>query len=98
MIVFEQPTVRISISNKTPYTHIFKGVNNGHSTVKITKVLKSCTCTSSVTPTEVYPGVPFEVSMTVDKTGQTGYFGASITLEFDNGQTEKLKVNGELKS
>ncbi len=98
MIVFEQPTIRVNISNKKPYTHTFRGFNHFTTPVTITKTSKSCSCTSTVVPSVIPPASEFEIQMTVDKTGQTGYFSASITLEFDICSPEKLKVNGQLES
>lgn len=98
MIVFEQPTVRVNINNKELYTHTFKGFNHFSVPVHITKTTKGCSCTSTVIPSKIEPNSYFEVKMTIDKVGQTGYFSTSITLEFDLGETQKLKVNGQLES
>ena len=98
MIVFEQPTVRVTISNKQPYVHTFKGFNHFNVPVHITKTTKGCSCTSTVVPSKINPNSSFEVQMTVDKAGLTGYFSTSITLEFDLGETQKLKLNGQLES
>jgi hypothetical protein len=98
MIVFEQPTVRVTISNKQPYVHTFRGFNHFSVPVHITKTTKGCSCTSTVIPSKIEPNSYFEVQMTVDKTGQTGYFSTSITLEFDLGNAQKLKINGQLES
>lgn len=98
MIVFEQPTIRVTISNKQPHTHIFKGFNNYLFPVKIVKVTKGCSCTSSDYPEILQPNSPFEIKMTVDKTGQTGYFSTSMIVDFDKCKSQTLKINGQLES
>ena len=98
MIYFKQPTVRVSISNKEPYLHRFEGLNQSLETLHITKIKKGCSCTNLNTPGVIYPAQEFIIEMTVDKTGQTGFFATSAVIEFSNGETKTLKINGEFLS
>lgn len=96
MIVFEQPKVHKSISNKEPYVHIFKAWNNSNSIVRQVALTKGCSCTNLVAPIQIGPQEHFEVKMVVDKTGQTGLYSVSAIIEYDDESKIKLNLNGKL--
>lgn len=97
IISFHQPKVNKPISNKSPYTHVFKGINIGQETVKRQNIEFGCSCTNAVIPEEVKPNQEFEVVMTVDKTGVTGLYSTYLKITWDNKEESYLRLNGKLE-
>jgi len=94
-IVFETPTVQVSFFTDKIYTHVFKGFNISDKPLAITKSNVSCGCMTATLPDKIPVG-EFEIKLHLNKIGQEGYFGHFLTLMFSNGQTQLLKINGQL--
>lgn len=95
-IVFDQPKIQVKISNREPYVHKFKGLNLSNKTVNWRSTTKGCSCTHVDCPLIIGPQQSFEVTMIIDKVGQTGLFSVGSILEFDNEDKIKLNINGQL--
>lgn len=96
-ISFNQPNIQAHISNKEPYTHIFTALNLGPRLIKVVEVKTGCGCTTYKVPDEIQPYEEFEVKLTVDKTGLSGLYSTFISILFDTGQKETLKLGGKLQ-
>jgi len=97
-ITFDTTTLsNQTASSKFASLFYFTGVNHSTSTIKISKSTVNCGCTVVNIPEEILPGSTFTITLTINKINQKGYFSHSATIEFDNGQTFTLSVNGSIK-
>lgn len=93
-IIFEHPTVQKNISSTEIHIENFKGHNVG-SPQTIKSVTTSCPCTTVKYPKELISG-QFEIEVSIDKRGKSGFFSQSVTLLFSSGKEYKLNINGKI--
>lgn len=95
-IIFTAPVLRTNITKGETFTHTFTGKNLGSEIIKVKSAVKGCSCTSLEYKEEILPDTDFEVKMSVLK-DHAGLFSVSVTLTFDNNQSQTLNINGKVE-
>lgn len=96
-IVFEKQSLNTKISSTQVETHKWKGYNLSNKVIKVQQMGVSCGCFSYDQLSEVAPNSEFEITTYINKVGRSGLFSVSLTIKFDNGQAEILKLSGQIE-
>ena len=96
-IVFERTSLNTKISSTQVETHKWKGFNVSNKLIKIQQMGVSCGCFSYDSLNEIKPNSEFEITTYINKVGRSGLFAVSLTIKFDNGQSEIIKLSGQIE-
>jgi hypothetical protein len=96
-IVFEKVSLNTKISSTEVVTHKWKAYNTSPRTIRVKQMGVSCGCFSYEPLTEIKPNENFEITTYINKVGREGLFSVSLTIDFDNGQKEILKLSGQIE-
>ena len=95
-ISFESNHKKVTVSSQNVETHKWQGYNSSSQPVKVTQMGVSCGCFSFDRISEVPANSPFEITTYINKVGKSGLFSVSLTVDFENGQKEELKLSGQI--
>lgn len=95
-IAFEKNNQHVQVSSEQVETHKWKGFNSSDKPIKVTQMGVSCGCFSFERIEEVPAQSDFEITTYINKVGKSGLFSVSLTIDFENGQKEELRLSGKI--
>ena len=95
-VVFDQPTLNLKVSTHRVYEHTVTGLNLSSNIIKVLYMSPSCSCLTYEPLDIVDANKEFSFKIYINKVGLTGRFSVSLTINFDNGQKEVIRISGEI--
>lgn len=95
-IAFETNRKNVQVSSEKVETHTWKGYNSSKEPIKVTAMGVSCGCFSFERLYEIPAESEFEITTYINKVGKSGLFAVTLTVDFENGQKEELRLSGQI--
>lgn len=97
MVAFNSTTISHQLFHKDRATIFFFYGRNHTADVVVNSSTTNCGCTRIHYPPVLKENEPFTVTITIDKTGQSGYVSQSATMTLGDGQKFSFNVSGKIE-